>query len=146
MQGGFLMGPEMTGLFIPDLPASARPQVKRSPSKTLFQTILPSKQMHIPRPKPPSPRPTSSPSTKTKDSLPFCPKTMGQQHANDILGKFSSNISFPLLPNRYNSIQEFGNKGKMKPPNTYPFFLFTSTYQCKDTKIQPINLYVQPTQ
>ena len=60
----------------------------------------------------------------------------GGQHAKEILGKYIPQIPLSLLPNKFNSLKEFGNKGKQQnnktQPNPPPFY---STYYCEDTTI-----------
>ena len=136
VQGGFLEGPEITGLFLPSLPTSISPQHQRS-NLSINKSI-----QSVPRPSsiilPPDmlvpPRHYVNHNPRNLDIIesPFSnvskifypvPKVtspspinesmgLGGQHAAEILGKSNNNISFPLLPNKSNSLEEFGSKGK----------------------------------
>ena len=134
MQRGFLKGPEMTGLFIPDLPASVCPNTKRSCPTINIPAFNDDPSPHHPHhyDRPGISHPLSSKHAQNEreqkiqddpnsSSPTLCPSNIGHQHANEILGEYSLALSFSLLPNKYNSLQEFGNKGKK---HKHPICLF----------------------
>ena len=67
--------------------------------------------------------PTPNPSQLPPPHIPQSAHTsanMGHKHAQEILGKSNKNIQFTLRPNSFNSLHEFGTKGK----NTTTLYIF----------------------
>ena len=80
-------------------PVRCSPDTTRSPFSSIPKNLYPIPKAHTP---------------SLADAGP------GSQHAKEILGKYIPQFPLSLLPNNFNSLKEFGNKGKQQNNKTQP--------------------------